>query len=367
MYYKLLLPVLLGWALSAVASTDPLLECQGCHGPQRQVAASRFANGFGHWRDSQCFGCHAEITDVARNIRQGKQDRRYVALPVEEARLADLAQHGMPYLHAPAQPIRPGRFDASALLQFLQRPHGRCHGAGCQAPAMMAYPALTAADLKSWQQNVSKSSPAGQARRGGILFSQQCAKCHDGRQAPYDVSELSLFSASWLQNYWHKPAATAGFRAELSMQDSADLLAFFRGARQQRQQQLDQQMTAVDSSWRQLTATPVSEANIRYLWQHFWRDANCVHCHGIEGRARQRFDVSDAGLRTYLQQGHAKQLFYRLKIRQLEQQYGIGAAVPGMPMSGAALPDPVIHLLGRWMKQGCPDPQHQQQCPYLRE
>jgi cytochrome c2 len=388
---SLILCVVAALLLQGTASALPqnvklplmLQECLGCHQQERHQPVARFPNGFGKWQDSQCYGCHQEISEVAANLAAGKNDKRYLSLPVSDERLKVLAEHPMPYLQAPRDMLQQGRTDVASLLQFLQRPHGRCEkpattagktaltkttasdsttantAAVCTAPAMMAYPSLTASDLQHFQRFISAATPEGNSNQGQQLFNAQCKSCHQhSNTSGYNSVALSLFAADWLQQYQHK----AGNNYQLSAEESADLTAFFNNERSQKQQQLDKAVGALGSSWQHLKARQLAPPEIAYLWQHFWRDANCVHCHGIEGRAKNKFDTSEQGIKSYLKAGKGAQLYYRLKIRQLEQQHGIGAAVPGMPMTGAALPDPFINLVGGWLKAGCPDQQGLSHC-----
>ncbi len=385
---------------SATASALPnnanapllLQECLGCHQQERHQPVARFPNGFGKWQDSQCYGCHQEITAVAANLAAGKKDDRYLSLPVSDERLKVLANHPMPYLKAPRDMLLTGRTDLSSLLQFLQRPHGRCDqsatlaGRGnaaspaqaqsatpsggvkktdttlCTAPAMMAYPTLTAADLSHFSSFIGVESTEGNSNNGQQLFAANCAGCHQhSNNSGYNSEALSLFARDWIAQYQHK----AGNSYQMSPLESADLVAFFNNERNSKQQKLDQAVANLGLSWQQLKARQLAEPEIAYLWQHFWRDANCVHCHGIEGRAKDKFDTSEAGIKRYFKAGKGAQLYYRLKIRQLEQQHGMGASVPGMPMTGAALPDPFINLVGGWLKAGCPDQQRLSHCADL--
>jgi len=47
-------------------------------------------------------------------------------------------------------------------------------------------------------------------------------------------------------------------------------------------------------------------------------------------------------------------LWGRLEIRKLEEDAGVGARKPGMPMTGPALPKPMRDLLLTWIQGGCP-------------
>lgn len=394
-------------------------ECQGCHTESRLQPRARLANGFGKWQDHQCVGCHFEITDIARNRARGIADARYLSLPVTDEKLALISRSAMPYLNAPQSPwrlanskdhdafvdevgafLRPGtaaflpkappstgksntassidvpRLDDDGLWHFLRRPHGRCDDNGCQAPTMMAYPQLEKAEMAKvvpWPLNHNsatqdpKMRPAGLAQssaqdqavvQGQALYQQRCQGCHDkDAKARYDAVGLAMFDVRWLMQIPHQQQPFS-----LTAADANALADFFKWQRQQRQQQVDTALTTLESSWQQVKTTPLSAGEARYLWRDFWRDAACVHCHGIEGRARLRFNSDEAPLREYLRRGQGKQIYYRLKIRHIEQRLGMSAAIPGMPMTGAALPEPFIELVGRWLKTGCPDAKMQPQC-----
>ena len=399
-------------------------ECQGCHTETRLQPRARLANGFGKWQDQQCVGCHYEITDIARNRARGIADARYLSLPVTDAKLALISRSAMPYLNAPQSPwrlanandhdvfvdevgafLRPRtaaflpavfspelpastgkdnttstvdvpRLDDDGLWHFLRRPHGRCDGSGCQAPTMMAYPQLEKTNIAKvvpWPLNNNVAAgdpnmpPTGSdvvseqdqnAMPGQTLYQQRCQTCHDkDAKARYDAVGLALFDVRWLMQIPHQQQPFSLNKAEATA-----LSNYFKQQRQQRQQQVDMALTTLESSWQQVSSTPLNAAEARYVWRDFWRDAACVHCHGIEGRARQRFNSDEAPLRQYLRSGQGKQIYYRLKIRQIEQRLGMSAAIPSMPMTGAALPEPFIELMGRWLKTGCPDAALQPQC-----
>jgi len=85
---KSLFVLLLLVGMGAFASDLEVDECVGCHTARRNEPKSRFANGLGHWNDSQCYGCHAELNDVAARHQKGQEDRRYYAVPVREEKLA---------------------------------------------------------------------------------------------------------------------------------------------------------------------------------------------------------------------------------------------------------------------------------------
>ncbi|HYX33979.1 MAG TPA: hypothetical protein VE954_12760, partial [Oligoflexus sp.] len=49
-----------------------------------------------------------------------------------------------------------------------------------------------------------------------------------------------------------------------------------------------------------------------------------------------------------------RELWRRLEIRALEEDAGLGAQKPGMPMTGPALPKPMRDMFLTWIQGGCP-------------
>lgn len=355
--------------LTISAPLSPTNECSGCHFVSRDKAATHFDNGFGRWNDAQCFGCHAEIHQISENYRRGFKDARYFTLPVTDKRLQWMEKYPLPYLQAPelGQDQKTARLSLSGLKNFLQRPLGSCDVNGlCTAPLMMAYPTISLDEVAKLPFNFGTSVTSydeRQARQGELTFAQGCADCHaHGKVSKYSAAHLSLFSTEQIINYTHQAAAPNQLVAGLNKEQVSELAAYFSSARTKREQALDAEIANITHDFQTLHAKPLTLKERQYLWQSFWRDGGCVHCHGIEGRAKQRFDTSTSGLEQFLRSGRGEAIYLRLKIKTLEQKHGIGAAIAGMPMTGNALHPAVIDLVGRWIKTGCDNQQGNKLC-----
>lgn len=344
--------------------TSAVEECLGCHTEARVEPPARFHSGFGRWKDNQCYGCHAEIHEVGDNLVTKQPDPRYLTLPVSDERLRNLAKHPMPYLKAPLH-LGSGsgaKYHAQSLVNFLRRPSASCSEGECRAISMMAYPAISLADIKALSIEVSSESISQDQRvvkKGELLYEQACAACH-GLKGGVAQASMSLYAKEYLLQYQHSGKSHVSYR--LSQNQAAALQAYFTHSRNKLEEQVDSKLTAIEQQWLQIPNSPLNRSERQYVWKGIWRDGGCVHCHGIKGRAKQRFDTSSIGLTEYLKKGNGKSLYYRLKIRQAEQDVGIGASVPGMPMTGAALHPKIIELVGRWIKSGCNNQQGKRLC-----
>tara|TARA_B100001094_G_C18172656_1_gene796045 strand:+ start:1275 stop:2474 length:1200 start_codon:yes stop_codon:yes gene_type:complete len=344
-------------------------ECQGCHFSERTKEQKTYSSGLKHWTDEQCFGCHQEIHDVAKSVQHHKKDDRIITVGVSKKRLMEMKDHPLPYLNTPENPIEASkhlRFNQASLLRFLKQPSGVCHTEGCRAPKMMAYPNISAQDLAKINFFAKKSLPKelreeqqGQVPQGKKLFSQICTACHQtSTLSGYNAVGLSAFSAQWIYLYvqgkvTHKtPRVMPKF--SISKQDSHNLYAFFQSKRKEQSQKLHKSVQTIKQSWEALPSTPVDKQASDYFEKHFWRDGGCVHCHAGDGRAGKFFDMrDDASTHQWLTTANSYQLYERLMIKKYEQKHGLGYQVPGMPMTGSALPDRMVQYLGQWLKNQC--------------
>lgn len=355
--------------INAFATTNIVQECLGCHTEHRENAPSYFTNGFGRWKDNQCFGCHKQIHEVSENYRHGINDSRYVSLPVTDKRLLQMEQYPLPYLNAPQQlsAKKVQRFSRQGLIRFLRRPDGKCDAQNiCKAPTMMVYPTINEQDLESMGITTSDetiSTSEDVIKLGESLYMSNCQVCHrNGGQSKYDSVGLSLFSQSRLGLYQHKEGAINALLHGIDYEQRAALQAYFISTRTTRESIIDNQMKQVTLGFDAIEARKLSLKERNYIWGSLWRDGGCVHCHGIEGRAQEKFDTSTSGLTKYLKAGHGRNIYYRLRIKELEHKYGMSAGLPGMPMTGMPLPPAVINLVGRWIKAGCQSQQGKNVC-----
>ena len=349
-------------------------ECQGCHTENRVVVEERFSNGFGKWTDAQCFGCHQEITQIAVKFNAGEKDKRYFSLPVSDETLKLIGHHSLSYLNAPLNPVKHptkrARFDRVSLASFLKRPFGKCDLSGnCQAPTMMAYPKLSKQSLDHFSQWLAASPNNSGSNReaqpgdgdGEAVFARKCAGCHnDSAVSGYNAVGLSLFSEHWLYQYANQLVTTDTPKRnmptiEITKAEASQLAAFFDAERLKKERQLDHSLSDIATIFNQDERSPLSKGERFYLWKRLWRDNSCVHCHGIEGRAKRAFDTSEAGIAHWVTNNDPFDLYARLVTRKKESQFGIGAKRPGMPMTKPPVPKEVTSLISRWIKNGCVD------------
>lgn len=353
-----------------------LQECEGCHSPKRVQPVSRFANGLGQWTDAQCYGCHKEINEVARLGMAGDRGAKFSALPLSSQRLEQLASVPLSYMDAPESLNGQGkqrRFDKMRLTQFLRRPTRNSIASHKPAPHMMAYPQLKPHQLNALVSVVLATSDRPDFEpnplSGEKIWRDSCQACHS-RENPSSgrtPASLSVFSAQWLHGY-----ANAMFARDsqprtmpvvpISAEDAQHLFAFFGEQRAQREAQVDRMVHDLDLSSQVSFEKPVSPRFSRFMWTRFLRDASCVHCHATSPRASSAFRADADGLKEYLSRNQPEKFWARLEIRAIEEEMGMGAQTPGMPMAGAALPKPLRDAVGRWILDGCKDEQGTSNC-----
>ncbi|MFY2562991.1 hypothetical protein ACN469_35685 [Corallococcus terminator] len=357
-------------------------ECTGCHTPKRTEPQTRFANGLGRWTDSQCYGCHAEINDVAVKRQKREPDPRYFAIPVREDKLAHLAKKPLAYMNAPEVFEHPGqktpRISARGLAAFLKRPSTLSHHEGSRAPRMMAYPNLQSGDLKDVAALLSVRLPARAApaakltpaerRDADGLWKARCASCHAGERplSGRDAVSLGLYTPEWTYEYSREqmPYAREDRRmpeVPLSLDEAKLLHRLFDELRVEKERELDARVTKLALKDAALPGA-VPPAMLAYLWGPFFRDATCVHCHATSPRAASAFTADAEGLKKYLTKKSGEEYWRRLETRALEAEHGLVAAKPGMPMAGLELPVELRRLIARWVMDGCEDAEGKAWC-----
>jgi mono/diheme cytochrome c family protein len=339
--------LLIGTLIVQVARAAEMPEvCIGCHSEARSQPSGRFPTGFGRWTDAQCFGCHQEFNEIGELFAQGVKDKRYYSLPIRDERLKALARNPLPYGHAPLQ-IAWDKYDPERLLRFLRRPTG-------YPSRMPAFPDIRSEDFAFLR---TTPVPSGDAQRGEAIFQRTCVSCHAKRNpvSGHSTLQLSVYSSAWIYQYASGRAQTKERSMpvlNVSEAEAADIFAYLGQLRKKTEEQLDQAVARIQAPAAKGGAVPRAVAG--YIENRFFRDGGCVHCHGIEGRALARFDTSAAGIRSWLKVNDPLELWRRLEIRGLEEEAGLGAEKPGMPMTGPALPKPMRDLLLTWIQGGCP-------------
>jgi len=381
---KALFALILLAGLTGQALEEKATECVGCHTAQRTIPQSRFGNGLGRWTDAHCYGCHAELNDVARMRHRRQPDPRYVAVPVREERLARMATtEPLSYMMAPERveppTASPPRIAWERLAAFLKRPSTLSHTGGQRAPRMMAYPDLTAQEAREAGRvlgirQARVSAPATrlspqERKQAETLWATRCVACHGGEQllAGRTAVTLGIYTPEWLQAYAANKVSspTGGERAmpevPLDLKEARLLYRLFGELRVEAEREVD---TAVEKL--RLDAAPlpaqVSPDFIRHLWGSFLREATCVHCHATSPRAARAFTATEDGLRRYLREQGGAKFWSRLATRRVEARHGLVAEKPGMPMAGAPLSDETLSLIARWVLDGCRDPNGQRAC-----
>jgi hypothetical protein len=357
-------------------------ECIGCHTAQRQEPINHFPNGLGRWTDGQCYGCHAELNDVAAARARGVRDARYFAVPVTEQKLASMVTHPLAYMNAPEHVEPPTssipRLSVMRLAAFLRRPANLSPMEGSRAPRMMAYPALRSQDLQqvgalmginTWASvpEEGKDDPQ-EAQRIEQLWTLRCASCHGGDRPVSGRSgvALGLYTPEWIYAYANGKEASGRQDRRmpvlaLSREDALRLYRFLGAMRTEAEQALDTRVARLELPGSK--AEDVPDAFVTYLWDRFFRDATCVHCHATSPRAASAFRADAQGLKEYLRRKSGQDFWRRLEIRQLEAEHGLVASTPGMPMAGVELPAEVRKLVGQWVRAGCRAPDGQRYCP----
>jgi mono/diheme cytochrome c family protein len=372
----------LAWAAPGLASTLEAGECVGCHTPKRNAPQARFGNGLGRWNDSQCYGCHAELNEVARLNSQGQRDARYFAVPVREETLVHMATSPLAYMNAPEAVEPPGdvpRVSGERLAAFLRRPTSLSPHEGSRAPRMMAYPELAPKGLSSVAALLSvRLPPRGKApaalsapekQSAEALWTARCGSCHGGARpmAGRGPVALGLYTPEWLQAYAKGRAQAPGHErrmpvVDLSLDEATLLYRWFGEARGAAEAALDADVSRLKLEAAAATAPTVPPAFIPFLFGPFFRQATCVHCHATSPRAAGAFTADASGLAAYVGKKGGEAFWRRLETRALEARHGLVAAKPGMPMAGVELPEQVRGLIARWVLEGCKDPEGKSLC-----
>ncbi|MCX4026858.1 hypothetical protein H0A36_12315 [Endozoicomonas sp. SM1973] len=348
-------------------------ECYGCHTPARvKPIDGLFPNGFGHWRDSQCYGCHREINDVAINVHKGLFDKRRFALPVSKSRLSQLSHSPLSYMNAPQQLIFSvndiPRFSPKAFFDFLRQPVS-LNKFKVPYTTMLAYPKLTKQQFNNVINELNNNqvfpdsaftTVTADTKQALKVWNQQCKSCHESTIAPYDKQGLSLFSADWIYHFTNglleKPDSKRTMPIiKVNKATAKGLQQLFTQSYQKAKQRINQRIkTIVNKPLK--NSTKLNDKAISYIWDRFFRDGMCVHCHGIEGRAKQYFDATNqTTISQWLGKNSPWKIWRRLEIRTLEVETEIQALSPGMPMAAPALPKPMRQLFVNWIGENCPD------------
>lgn len=350
-------------------------ECHGCHFDNRMKPVGTLPNGSRKWTDQKCVACHTEIDEIAYNYRNKISDPRYVALPVKDKRLESMEKYPLSYLHAPIWPMfekQTVRVNRKTLAKFLNAPHGTCDGNSCNAPKMMAYTNISEDEVIAINEhlgaipNESDLEVKGSIKKGEALFKQSCSMCHGNSQlSGYNANAMSLFSADWIHQYANGKAVEGRTMPKLpiSRHDAHDLYAYFQHSRSENEKALAKAVSQVSADFEQLPKGSIPPKALTYIWNRLWRDTGCVHCHGIEGRAKEVFNMAGKEhIEQWLSENDPSILYQRLAIREKEKEFGMGATPAGMPATGRPLPKPLIKLLGIWIKSGCPNEKNENIC-----
>lgn len=348
-------------------------ECYGCHSAKRMKPIDGlFPNGFGHWRDSQCYGCHREINDIALNVSNNIFDKRLFALPVSKQRLKQLIQYPLSYMHAPKNIIFSingiPRYDSNRLLRFLRQPVS-LNKIKIPYTSMLAYPSLNQKELGKVIKTLNNNQPLPESSFNLIkkntaqatkIWNQQCKNCHETSMTPYDKQGLSLFSADWIYNYVNGFIQVPGKKRNMPVLNidkatAKGLKSSFSYVYETAQHSLTKAIQKIPNKPIK-QSQKINEKAVNYIWNRFFRDGMCVHCHGIEGRAKQHFDTSSqASISNWLKENSPWKIWRRLETRAYEIKSGIQAPTPGMPMAAPALPKPMRELFATWAHHDCPD------------
>ena len=342
-------------------------ECTGCHTEEREIpAGTQHANGFQGWKDHQCWGCHNEISSIAISFVSGKKDKRYYGLPVADSVLERIGKNPMIYLDAPKQ-LHFEKYDPARLKDFLSHPYA-ITGIGRQRNIKMpAYPQYGSGDHQ-------KFLGKGNSIEGKKIVEAKCISCHTEENSPVgrNLLGLALFSPKYLYNYANKTSTLTSPNRKMpkisvSRSEANDIFSFLGSTVLNKRKRLAAELKSIKPEVLQNSQdSSLKPLQLEFIWNSFFRVGGCVHCHGIEGRARSHFDVSDEGtLKSWLGKNNPMEIWKRLEIRSHELKVGIGAKTPGMPMTGPALPKPIRNLVFRWIEEGCLDTDQQPTCKSL--
>lgn len=357
------------------------LECEGCHTERRIIPSSRFGNGLGRWSDTQCYGCHKEINEIAIKGARGDRGAKYSGVPVSREKLKIIARKPLSYMSSPDQldvsKSDGSRYDRDRLVQFLRRPARTSVVERSAAPKMVAFPKMNRQSLAALQpefhfavhSQIDKDQLKGsEVERGRSIWLGKCQACHAQKNpvSGRTPASMSVFSSTWIHEYAN---ATSSFRSDrampripLSRSESRALFIFFGAERRRIEHLVDQRVKTLDLVSQVSLEKEVAPQFAKFMWSRFLRDATCVHCHATSPRAAKAFTADADGLRWYLKNRDPSELWRRLEIRAIEAEHGLGAEAPGMPMAGEPIAQPIRDAVGRWILAGCKDELGTQHC-----
>ncbi|MBP9707636.1 MAG: hypothetical protein KBD78_08320 [Oligoflexales bacterium] len=367
---------------NAAERQDALLaECKGCHATTRNIPNNGFFKiSLGKWTDQQCYGCHAEINDVALKRAAGENDPRYFAIPLDETKLHSLVKSPLSYMWAPVLPAADNsdsqyaKYSTRSLLLYLRRPFNVRGALTARPPQMPAFTTASDAELVSVMKGLglSLSNEGGatsiQSSIGESIWVKHCSNCHShpASEVMPNRRGLSLFSERWLFAYANGKVASQQRTMPvviLSAAEAQHLSFYLKSELMQDYEQLDRQYRNVNVRKQTALAETIDGGFVQYLFNGFFKDGDCVHCHSGQNRMRAKFEASAIGLEIYTRQGKVSELVERLKNRALEVKYGIGGRLPGMPQSNDAINPNIIDKIELWRWSGCPDQAGQKLCP----
>lgn len=387
-------------------------ECIGCHTPHRSIPGRGYTERkIGKWNDSQCMGCHKEFNELGQLFISNPKHEKFVMFPLPDEKLAHIAANPLGYTHAPENPgvwvdgIE--RITVEDLLVYLKHPmrmnagyfnHQIAQGNNnvSEPISMPAYPTLNGEQLETILISLypeQKNSYLHKRQENKVTvqsipkvnapeaWTKHCQACHVENAfsaAPVSAMNLSLYSTDWIYAYargevnHHRLATRTMPVFSISRNDAKAIKNYLLGMRQNTLVEVDSRIAAIQFSVpvvAEQKKNPMSKMLAHYIWNNFFLDAGCVHCHAAEGRAKQALDLSsNQAFRLWLHNNDPYELWRRLETRQHEQDLGIGASVPGMPMATSALPKEARNVIGLWVESGCIDAEGVKYCaPQVHE
>lgn len=326
-------------------------ECASCHSESRNLPPARFSFGVGKWGEMQCYGCHAEMADIGKNLIEKGEDNRAFGLPYSATAMKRFAQGHGPFLNATSAPAWKvagiERIDSLRVRDFIAHPPTRSDGR-----SMIPFPRI--------DHTLKAPLLESEVRQGANVFSQKCAPCHGLADGPAGRGplHLALFTSQWLYSYAQGAIPTDGQRrmprVSLSQAEARAIAATLESERRNLIARVDHSfVTKGKEAQRLLQAKSTTGANPPFSLTGFLREGGCVHCHEGNHRAAQLFLASPAGVTTYVERHGPKGLLTRLLVRRSEIEQGIVGSKPGMPASLASLPLERIRSLAQWIASTC--------------
>ena len=267
------------------------------------------------------------------------------------------------------------KYDQRGLFDFIKRPTS-------ERPSMLAYPNLSMGEFESeiflskqpnhWPQQkneartdlvVSRDEEVSERNKkepGRQVFEiKGCMACHGKNGTAPHYLGLARFQQQHIFEYANGGAQSNDSKPRrmptiaLNVIESVQVHTWLSAEKSRVSKQIDKEVEQLSLPKRKMSEAEERALSSFLFTGSFVRDASCVHCHSTLPRAKAIFDGTGSGLKTLIRRTGGREFWKRIATRSLEEEFGIVALRPGMPMAAKALDKTLIEAIGSWVNQGC--------------